>query len=147
MRPEVIESTAGKVAEELARRGVPPGQRVTVTIEPDAEPLVREMLAAVRPIGDMRNARIAEYVLERLIATAPVTDTSGAVHVNAQTVRAAEAASLLTMIAGGRTPVSEVLAQVDALAGQDEVKAAMHLLATSAAFWAASTASPAKTPA
>ena len=108
-----------------------------VTIEPDAEPLVREMLAAVRPIGDMRNARIAEYVLERLIATAPVTDTSGAVHVNAQTVRAAEAASLLTMIAGGRTPVSEVLAQVDALAGQDEVKAAMHLLATSAAFWAA----------
>ena len=48
-----------------------------VTIEPDAEPLVREMLAAVRPIGDMRNARIAEYVLERLIATAPVTDTSG----------------------------------------------------------------------
>ncbi len=108
-----------------------------VTIETDAEPLVREMLAAVRPIGDMRNARIAEYVLERLIATAPVTDTSGAVHVNAQTVRAAEAASLLTMIAGGRTPVSEVLAQVDALAGQPDVKAAMHLLATSAAFWAA----------
>ncbi len=34
-RPEFIESTAGKVAEELARRGVPPGQRVTITIEPD----------------------------------------------------------------------------------------------------------------
>ena len=34
-RPEFIESTAGKVAEELARRGVPPARRVTVTIEPD----------------------------------------------------------------------------------------------------------------
>ena len=34
-QPEFIESTAGKVAEELARRGIPPGQRVTITIEPD----------------------------------------------------------------------------------------------------------------
>jgi len=34
-QPEFIESTAGKVAEELARRGVAPGQRVTITIEPD----------------------------------------------------------------------------------------------------------------
>ena len=34
-QPEFIESTAGKVAEELARRGVLPGQRVTITIEPD----------------------------------------------------------------------------------------------------------------
>ena len=34
-RPEFIESTAGKVAEELALRGVSPGQRVTITIEPD----------------------------------------------------------------------------------------------------------------
>ncbi|MFN8124892.1 MAG: AAA family ATPase [Candidatus Nanopelagicales bacterium] len=108
-----------------------------VTIDPDAEPLVREMLAAVRPIGDMRNARIAEYVLERLIATAPVTDPAGSIQVNAQTVRAAEAASLLTMVGTGRTPVNEVLAQVDALSGQEDVKAAMHLLATSAAFWAA----------
>ena len=33
--PEFIESTAGKVAEELARRGIAPGQRVTITIEPD----------------------------------------------------------------------------------------------------------------
>lgn len=33
-RPEFIESTAGKVAEELSRRGVPPGQPVTITIEP-----------------------------------------------------------------------------------------------------------------
>jgi hypothetical protein len=34
-RPEFIESTAGQVAAELARRGVAPEQRVTITIEPD----------------------------------------------------------------------------------------------------------------
>jgi hypothetical protein len=34
-QPEFIESTAEKIGEKLARRGVPPGQRVTVTIEPD----------------------------------------------------------------------------------------------------------------
>jgi hypothetical protein len=34
-QPEFIETTAGKVAEELARRGIPPEQRVTITIEPD----------------------------------------------------------------------------------------------------------------
>lgn len=33
--PEFIESTAGQVAAELARRGIAPGQRVTITIEPD----------------------------------------------------------------------------------------------------------------
>jgi len=33
--PEFIESTAGQVAAELARRGVAPDQRVVVTIEPD----------------------------------------------------------------------------------------------------------------
>jgi ATPase family associated with various cellular activities (AAA) len=108
-----------------------------VDIAGDALPLVRDMLDAVRPIGDLRNARIAEYVLERLIATAPVTADVTTVHVNAQTVRAAEASSLLTMVGGSRTPVAEVLAQVDALAGQQSVKASMHQLATSAAFWAA----------
>jgi hypothetical protein len=34
-QPEFIESTAGEVAAELARRGVTPDQRVTITIEPD----------------------------------------------------------------------------------------------------------------
>jgi len=33
--PEFILSTAGQVAAELARRGVAPDQRVTITIEPD----------------------------------------------------------------------------------------------------------------
>jgi hypothetical protein len=32
---EFIESTAGQVAAELARRGVAPDQRVVVTVEPD----------------------------------------------------------------------------------------------------------------
>jgi len=33
--PRFIQSTAGEVAAELERRGVAPGQRVTITIEPD----------------------------------------------------------------------------------------------------------------
>jgi hypothetical protein len=33
--PQFIESTAGEVAAELARRGIAPDQHVTVTIEPD----------------------------------------------------------------------------------------------------------------
>ena len=112
-----------------------------VSVAADAEALVRNMLDAVRPIGAMRNARIAEYVLERLMATAPVDAAApgggSGVHVTAQTVRAAEASSLLTIITSSRTPVSDVLAQVDALAGQPQIKANMHQLASSAAFWAA----------
>jgi hypothetical protein len=33
--PQFIESTAGEVAAELARRSVAPNQRVTLVIEPD----------------------------------------------------------------------------------------------------------------
>jgi hypothetical protein len=32
---EVIETTVSKVADELVRRGLDPGDRVTITIEPD----------------------------------------------------------------------------------------------------------------
>jgi len=35
IQPEFIESTAGQVAAELARRGVAPDQRVMIAIEPD----------------------------------------------------------------------------------------------------------------
>ncbi len=119
-----------EVFDQLARER-------NVLVADDARPLVREMLDAVRPIGDLRNARISEYVLDRVIATAPVTSRDEPVHVSAQTVRAAEASSLLTMVGGSRTPVTEVLAQVDALSGQAQIKANMHQLATSAAFWAA----------
>ena len=34
-RAEVIETTVGEIAAELARRGLDPHDRVTVTIEPD----------------------------------------------------------------------------------------------------------------
>lgn len=34
-QPEVIETTVSKVAVELARRGLDPDDRVTITIEPD----------------------------------------------------------------------------------------------------------------
>jgi len=40
--PQFIESTAGQVAAELARLGIAPDKRVTITIEPD------DWLAAVR---------------------------------------------------------------------------------------------------
>jgi hypothetical protein len=33
--PQFIESTAGQVAAELARRGITPDRHVTITIEPD----------------------------------------------------------------------------------------------------------------
>jgi len=34
-KPEFIESTAGQVMAELTRRGIPPDQRIMITIEPD----------------------------------------------------------------------------------------------------------------
>ncbi len=34
---EVIESTAGQVTEELARRGIRPDDRVLITIDPDQD--------------------------------------------------------------------------------------------------------------
>jgi hypothetical protein len=34
-RTEVIETTVGEIADELARRGLDPRDRVTVTIQPD----------------------------------------------------------------------------------------------------------------
>ena len=33
--PLFIESTAGEVAAELARRGIAPDQHITITVEPD----------------------------------------------------------------------------------------------------------------
>jgi hypothetical protein len=35
--PQFIESTAGQVAAELARRGIAPDRHVTITIEPDGD--------------------------------------------------------------------------------------------------------------
>lgn len=49
-QPEFIESTAGTVGEELARRGIPAEQRVLITIEPD------DWLAEVRRVAQPRVA-------------------------------------------------------------------------------------------
>ncbi len=34
-KPDFIESTAGQIMAELARRGISPEQRIMITIEPD----------------------------------------------------------------------------------------------------------------
>jgi hypothetical protein len=50
-RTEVIETTAGEVAAELARRGVKPDERVTVTVEGQAtttRPGLAEIAARMR---------------------------------------------------------------------------------------------------
>jgi replication-associated recombination protein RarA len=108
-----------------------------VQVAGEAEPVVRQMLGGVRPLGDLRNARIAEYVLEGLVATAALPDGDGIVRVSQQSARAAQAASLLAVVGGGRSEVAEVLAKVDRLQGQRVIKENMHRLAASAAFWAA----------
>ena len=36
-RPQVIEITAGEIADELRRRGIGPDERVRLTIEPERE--------------------------------------------------------------------------------------------------------------
>lgn len=47
---DIIESTAGDVAAELARRGVRPDQRVTVAIEPaDPDDWISKARAYARP--------------------------------------------------------------------------------------------------
>jgi|SwirhisoilCB3_FD_contig_31_15360577_length_366_multi_3_in_0_out_0_1 hypothetical protein len=46
-RPEVIETTAGEVAAELARRGVKPNERVTVTLEAQTASRERSSLAEI----------------------------------------------------------------------------------------------------
>lgn len=75
MRPGFIESTAGKVAEELARLGIPPGQRVTVTIEPD-EP--QDWIAKARKLArpkvvaeGLRDADVDRLIEEEREAVQP----------------------------------------------------------------------------
>lgn len=63
--PELIESTAGDVAAELARRGIRADQRVTVTIEP-AEP-------------DDWISKGRAYARPKVIAEGPVANFSGPV--------------------------------------------------------------------
>ena len=62
---EVIETTVGKVAAELAKRGLDPDDRVTITIEPDeAIPGRREARARVIAAG------LTDEDIDRLIEEA-----------------------------------------------------------------------------
>ena len=74
-QPEFIESTAGKVAEELARRGIPPAQRVTITIEPDEpDDWIAKARAFARPkviAEDWTDADIDRVIDEERAAVQP----------------------------------------------------------------------------
>ena len=63
---EVIETTAGKVAAELARRGIGSDERVIVTIEPEQEliPGRRESRARVVAAG------LSDEDIDRLVKQA-----------------------------------------------------------------------------
>jgi hypothetical protein len=65
-RSEVIETTAGRIADELARRGLGSDQRVVVTIEADDElfPGRRETRARVVAAG------LSDDDIDRLIKQA-----------------------------------------------------------------------------
>jgi hypothetical protein len=65
-RDEIIETTAGEVAAELARRGIGSDERVTITIEPTPEivPGRRESRARVVAAG------LTDGDLDRLIKQA-----------------------------------------------------------------------------
>jgi hypothetical protein len=64
--PDVIEITAGQVAEELKRRGISSDERVTLTIEPEREliPGRRESRARVVAAG------LTDADIDRLIKQA-----------------------------------------------------------------------------
>ncbi|MSO77706.1 MAG: hypothetical protein EXQ87_12495 [Alphaproteobacteria bacterium] len=73
---EVIETTAGQVAAELASRGIRPDERVTVTIKPE-----QDLLALGRKESRARvvAAGLSDAQLDRLIeeARAEVQPTLG----------------------------------------------------------------------
>jgi len=62
----IIESTAGQVAAELARRGILPQTHVTVTIEQDDELIPGRREARMRVVA----ARLTDDDIDRLIKQA-----------------------------------------------------------------------------
>jgi hypothetical protein len=71
-KPEVIETTVEKVAGELARRGLDPYDRVTVTIEPDELiPGRREARARVIAAG-LSDADIDQWIDEARTEAQPL---------------------------------------------------------------------------
>jgi hypothetical protein len=65
-RVEVIETTAGKVATELARRGISSDERVTVTIESGEELIPGRREARTRVVA----AGLSDEDIDRLIKQA-----------------------------------------------------------------------------
>jgi len=63
---QFIESTAGQVAAELARRGISPEQHVTITIEPDD--WLMEARRFARP--KVTEAGLSDDTIDRLIKQA-----------------------------------------------------------------------------
>jgi hypothetical protein len=72
--PRFIESTAGQVADELARRGIAPDRHVTITIEPD------NWLAEVRRYSRPKvvEAGWSDHYIDRLIKQAQTEVEPGA---------------------------------------------------------------------
>lgn len=66
MTQQTIESTAGEVTAELMRRGIPPHERVTITLEPDRELIPGRQETRARVVA----AGLTDDVLDRLIETA-----------------------------------------------------------------------------
>ncbi|MGC1887541.1 MAG: hypothetical protein WA709_15840 [Stellaceae bacterium] len=64
-RPEVIETSVSKVAAELARSGLDPDDRVTITIEPD-ELISGQGVSQARVIA----AGLTDDAIDRLIKQA-----------------------------------------------------------------------------
>ncbi len=66
-RVEVIESTAGEVSGELSRRGMPPQDRATITIDPEQDLL---FLGRKESRARVVAARLTEEDVERLMEEA-----------------------------------------------------------------------------
>lgn len=64
--PNVIEVTAGEIAEELKRRGISSDERVTLTIEPDREAIPGRRESRARVVA----AGLTDDDIDRLIKQA-----------------------------------------------------------------------------
>jgi hypothetical protein len=66
VQPEVIEVTAGEIAEELKRRGISSDEKVTLTIEPKQELLPGRRESRARVVA----AGLTDDDIDRLIKQA-----------------------------------------------------------------------------
>ena len=64
--PQVIEVTAGEIATELKRRGISSDERLTLTIEPQREPIPGRREARARVVA----AGLTDADIDRLVKQA-----------------------------------------------------------------------------